>query len=119
MGDEIVGYITKGNGVTIHRKDCKMIDANGERIIDASWNNVGSDRFVCKLRLTIDSTNENLVDIITIATKCDTIISSIDNVGRSHNEDIYEIVCKIRDKETLSRFMIELESLKFVSKVER
>ena len=78
-----------------------------------------TDRFTVKLKVTIDSTNENLVDIITIATRCDALVSSIDNIGRSHNEDIYELICKVKNKELLDKFIIELEGLKFVSKVER
>lgn len=119
MGEDIVGYITKGSGVTIHRKGCPRLEGKEERIIDAKWNYGSEDRFTTKLKITIDSTNENLVDIITAATKWDTLVSSIDNVGRTHNEDIYSITCKVKDKEALYRFMQDLENLKFVSKVER
>lgn len=119
MGDDIVGYITKGSGVTVHKKDCKRLEGVTDRIIDVSWNLETTDRFTSKLRVIIDSTNENLVDIITIATKCDALVSSIDNIGESQNEDIYEIICKVKNKELLNKFIMELENLKFVSRVER
>ena len=119
LGDEIVGYITKGNGVTIHRKDCKMIDANGERIINAEWNDKVMDKFITNIKVYIDPSNEHLVDIISVATKSDVLVTSINNKGNNKVDDIYELVCKVKNKESLDKFMNDLRGLKFVSKVER
>lgn len=119
LGDEIVGYITKGNGVSIHRKDCKMIDINGERIISAEWNDVVSDKYITNVRIYIDSSNDHLVDIISVATKSDVIVSSINNKGNNKDSDIYDLVCKVKNKESLDKFMNDLHGLNFISKVER
>ena len=119
LGDEIVGYITKGNGVSIHRKDCKMIDLNGERIISAEWNDVVSDKYITNVRIYIDSSNDHLVDIISVATKSDVIVSSINNKGSNKDSDIYDLVCKVKNKENLDKFMNDLNGLNFISKVER
>lgn len=119
LGDEIVGYITKGNGVSIHRKDCKMIDINGERIISAEWNDVVSDKYITNVRIFIDSSNDHLVDIISVATKSDVIVSSINNKGSNNDSDIYDLVCKVKNKESLDKFMNDLNGLSFISKVER
>ena len=119
LGDEIVGYITKGNGVSIHRKDCKMIDINGERIISAEWNDVVSDKYITNVRIYIDSSNDHLVDIISVATKSDVIVSSINNKGSNKDSDIHDLVCKVKNKENLDKFMNDLNGLNFISKVER
>lgn len=119
LGDEIVGYITKGNGVSIHRKDCKMIDINSERIISAEWNDVVSDKYITNVRIYIDSSNDHLVDIISVATKSDVIVSSINNKGSNKDSDIYDLVCKVKNKENLDKFMNDLNGLNFISKVER
>ncbi len=118
-GDDIVGYVTKGNGVKIHRRDCKMTQGLSDRLIDVSWSNDLAERFTTIVKVYIDSTNDHLVDIITIATKNDIIVSSINNKGSVKNEDIYEFVCKVKNKEFLERFITEISSLSFISKVER
>ena len=118
-GDDIVGYVTKGNGVKIHRKDCKFIESTSDRLIDVSWNEEGSDRYTVTIKVYIDSSNERLVDIITLATKSDTVISSINNKGHVKNDDVYELVCKVKNKEFLDKFLSELSNCKFISKVER
>lgn len=119
LGDEIVGYITKGNGVTIHRKNCKNIDLENDRIIAAEWNEKVMDKYVTNITVHIDSSNDNLVDIITLATKQDVIVSSINNKGKIKNDEIYELVCKVKNIDVLNKFMIDLASLKFVSSVSR
>ena len=119
LGDEIIGYITKGNGISIHRKDCKVVNKESERIIEAQWNDKIADKYVTTLTVYIDTTNDNLVDLIAAATKTETIISSINNKGRKNNLDIYELVCKVKNKECLDRFINDISSLKFVERVER
>lgn len=118
-GDEIIGYITKGQGVTIHRKNCQNVNLNTERIIDASWNTNVIDKFITTLTISIDSSNDNLINIISLATKSDVSILSINNKATNKNEEIYELICKVKNLETLNKFINELESFEFISKVER
>ncbi len=119
LGDEIVGFITKGNGVLIHRKNCKNVDLNNDRIIDVKWNDSLVDKFVASITVYLDSSNDNLVNILTLATKQDVVVSSINNKGIVKNEEVYELICKVKNIEVLNRFMQELNALNFVSKVER
>ena len=118
-GDEIIGYITKGNGVSVHRKDCKMVDENNERIIDVSWNTNQLDKYMTSIKVYIDSSNDHLIDIISLATKSDINITSINNKGLIKNEEVYELLLKVKNKENLDKFMLDLSNLNFISKVER
>lgn len=118
-GDEIIGYITKGNGVSVHRKDCKMVDESNERIIDVSWNTNQLDKYTTNIKVYIDSSNDHLIDIISLATKSDINIASINNKGLIKNEEVYELLLKVKNKENLDKFMLDLSNLNFISKVER
>ena len=119
LGDDIVGYITKGSGVLIHRRDCKNINLNDERIIDALWNDKVMDKYISHVTVYLNSSNENLANILTLATKYDVNITSINNKGKQGYDEAYDLSIKVKNKETLYRFMIELNSMEFVSKVER
>lgn len=119
LGDEIIGYITKGNGVAIHRKTCKNINLNSERIIDVEWNKNILNKFTATITIYIDASNDNLVNILTLATKQEIVLSSINNKGTIKNDDVYELICKVKDIESLHKFMHELNELDFVNKVER
>ncbi|MCD6364101.1 MAG: bifunctional (p)ppGpp synthetase/guanosine-3',5'-bis(diphosphate) 3'-pyrophosphohydrolase [Synergistetes bacterium] len=51
-GDEIIGYITKGRGITVHRKTCKAIRGlDPSRFINVWWDGVGDETFPVKVRI--------------------------------------------------------------------
>lgn len=57
-GDEIIGYISRGNGITIHRKDCEALkNYEFERLIECSWHQNSSKNFVGAI--TIYATDSN------------------------------------------------------------
>ena len=66
-GDNIIGYITRGRGVTIHRADCINIKNSNEkdRLIEVSWldeTNTGSE-FIAKLTLNANDRNGIIADV--------------------------------------------------------
>ena len=80
---------------------------------------MNDDKYITNIKVYIDPSNEHLVDIISVATKSDVLVTSINNKGNNKVDDIYELVCKVKNKESLDKFMNDLRGLKFVSKVER
>ena len=118
-GEKIVGFITRGHGISIHKFDCPNIDLNSERIVKASWNDNQTEKFVTSLYLYIDGSNDKLVDIITSATKVDVNIVSINYKKSTKDGDFYELICKVKDIDMLNLFMTNLHSLKFINKIER
>jgi GTP pyrophosphokinase len=63
-GDEIVGYISRGRGVAIHRKDCPNVAGLGkERLIDASWDNSGAESFSATLHIISEDKSGLLAQI--------------------------------------------------------
>lgn len=116
-GEEIVGYITKGNGVSIHRKSCYNIDPNNERIVEASWNENVDNKYEVHLNVYIENDNDKLINIITVATKYDVNIDSLNL--KNENDKYYELICRVKNIENLNMFINELEGLKFINKVER
>ncbi len=120
-GDDIIGYITKGQGITVHKKDCINIADVETRLIDVSWNeNRNSDdkQYVSKLTVETNATRSNLLDIVTKATLRNVVVSSINEINRN-GVLFYDLLIKVKNKNDLELFVTELESLPFVAKVGR
>lgn len=117
-GEEIVGYITRGYGVKVHSKNCPNIDLNSERIIEAKWEDNTDNRYTAKLKVFISDLSNILMDIVSIATKHEVAIDSINLINRN-KELFYDISCKVKDINSLHTFIDEIKSIKSVSDVER
>ena len=89
-GDEIVGYVTKGRGVTIHRTDCRNIVNNDEskgRLIEVQWENVAENSaqsFNANIEVFGYNRGKLLTDVIT---KLNTLTPNINNISGKVNED--------------------------------
>ena len=116
-GDNIIGYITKGSGITVHRSSCKNIIDLDERLINVKWNEATVKKFPTDL-LIYTNADDNLLDIIAKATASNLIIDSVSTMSKSDFK-IYDITVLVETKEKLDKFCNELNSLKFVNKVER
>ena len=82
-GEPIVGYITRGYGVKVHSKNCPNVDLNSERIIDAKWEENVDNRYTAKLKVFISDISNILMDIVSLATKHEVIIDSINLINRN------------------------------------
>ena len=116
-GDNIIGYITKGSGITVHRSSCKNIIDLDERLINVKWNEDTVKKFATDL-LVYTNTDDNLLDIIAKATSSNITIDSVNTLTKSDFK-IYDLTILVENKEKLDKFCNELNSLKFVTKVER
>jgi len=116
-GDNIIGYITKGSGITVHRSSCKNIIDLDERLINVKWNESTIKKFATDL-LVYTNTDDNLLDIIAKATSSNIIIDSVNTLTKSDFK-IYDLTILVENKEKLDKFCNELNNLKFVTKVER
>lgn len=103
-GDEIVGYITKGQGISVHKKGCANIPEDEERIIDVSWNMDSSNYYYTNIYVILNLNSNMLANIITEVGKRDSLVKSC-NTKELDNKLVYELNIRVKDK-------IELEKLK-------
>ncbi len=81
-GDEIVGYITKGKGVTVHRKDCPNIAQENKRLIEVFWrDNLGQSTYPVDLKIECFDRNNLLVDVMGVLSANKVGISAISAVS--------------------------------------
>lgn len=116
-GDNIVGYITKGSGITVHRTICKNVTDFDERLITVKWNNELSKKYYTDI-IIYTNTSDNLLDIITKSSLNSITIDSISTINRSEYK-IYSLTILVENLEKLNKFIIDLTNLPFTLNVER
>ena len=117
-GDEIIGYISKNNGITIHRINCPNIDRLEDRMINVSWSENPTSKYLSSILVT---TNKNSKAMLEIMQKASVSNISIDNIKTLSKTDIviYEIDLWVRSLERLNNFIRDLNQLNYVISIER
>ena len=116
-GDKIIGYITKGSGITIHRITCANISDLSERLVKVKWNNKTSKKYFTDI-IVHTNTSDNLLDIIAKASYNSIGIDSISTINKSEYK-IYSITVLVENLDKLNKFITDLNKLPFTLKVER
>ena len=109
-GDEIVGFITKGQGISVHKKGCANVPNNSERVVDVSWNMDASNYYFTNIYVYVASSFDLLVNIITEVGKLGCIVRSC-NTKEFDNKTMYELNIRIKDKEELDNVMKSIRKI--------
>lgn len=108
-GDEIVGYISRGRGVTVHRKDCPNVkNMEPERLIEAKWPESGTNKsFIATMQIKTENISGILASITTIISNLKVPITSASaRVDKSETGTIIisvEIASILQLKEIMSK----------------
>ncbi len=116
-GDDIVGYITKGEGVIVHKKDCPNIQT-AERIIDVAWNMDSDVSYDTNLVIRVLDKKNRLLDIVTKASFRDVYLDGI-STETDGLETVYKVIVKTKNLESLNNFINDIKSFPFVTEVTR
>ena len=120
-GDEIVGYITKGQGVKVHRADCPNVANEKQRLITVEWEE-GLEEKSYDVDLIIYSNDRSylLSDIVTVVSQCKAQMNHVDS---KVNEDRITATTKmtvgVKDAEHLRTLIANLRKINSVNDVER
>ncbi|MBR1470466.1 MAG: bifunctional (p)ppGpp synthetase/guanosine-3',5'-bis(diphosphate) 3'-pyrophosphohydrolase, partial [Lachnospiraceae bacterium] len=125
-GDEIVGYITRGNGVTIHRTDCNnvvlMPELERERLIETEWELAReelADKYSVGLNIYANNRSGLLADVSKAMTDKGIDIQSM-NIKTSKQGTATMIMgFEVSSREELNRIIDKLRSIPDVIQVER
>jgi len=104
-GEHVTGFITRGRGITIHKKNCKhIVNADPERLVEISWEPSKEDVFFAKLRVISVDKKGVLADTSAVMTQ--------------KNANIVQAEVKITtDQKGLAFFTIEIENYKHLQDV--
>lgn len=116
-GDNIIGYITKGSGITVHRSSCKNVSDLEDRIVSVKWNESVNKKYLTDI-IIYTNTDDNLLDIIAKASTNGIVIDSISTINKSEYK-VYNMTVLVENKDKLDKYIIDLNNLGFVKDVER
>ncbi|HEY4613795.1 MAG TPA: ACT domain-containing protein, partial [Bacteroidota bacterium] len=122
-GDDIVGFVTIGEGIKIHRKDCKnvlsMRMALSERVVEVSWPPANGADFIAAINIS-GSDRPGLLSDIThaISSYLDTNIRSV-NVDSKDQMFTGQIIMYVKNTEHLNRILEKIRRVRGVTLSER
>ena len=119
-GDEIVGYITRGRGVTIHRNNCKNLPSlqNEDRFINVEWEVAASTSFIARMRIMTEDRKNILRDITECISNLNMNIKSIDMKSEEGMGSCILII-ETRDTRQLTRLKKQIQKIPNVIDIER
>ena len=118
-GDDVIGYITRGRGVSIHRADCpNVLDLDRERRVDIEWSAEKGDRFFVKLYLRGTDRRGLLSDVAKAITDTGTDITHAD-MEAVQGGMVGEFAVEVGDLSHLKKVMQAIKRVKGVVSVER
>ena len=124
-GDEIVGFVTRGRGITIHRTDCVNImnlpESERERLIEAEWEAGESDGQLYTVEINIYANNRTglLVDISRIFTERKIDLSAMNVRTSKQGTATIDMAFDVNSKEELNTLIEKIRQVESVLDIER
>jgi GTP pyrophosphokinase len=119
-GDEVIGFISQGLGVTVHAADCpKILETDPERRIEVSWNRQKGTTRPVKIRVHSLNQKGVLAAITKVIAKCESNILRASIYTTDEGRGILSFEVDVLDVQHLNRVMEGIQKVKGVLQVER
>ena len=125
-GDEIVGFVTRGRGITIHRTDCinilNMSEADRTRLIEAEWqqtDNRVSEKYMAELQIYANNRTGLLVDLSKIFTERKIDMKNINCRTSKQDKATISVSFEVGSKDELASLVEKIRQVESVLDVER
>ena len=117
-GDKIIGYITKGNGINVHRAICPNVADLDERVIDVDWNSIKDKKYSAEIMVSALNEKDILLNIISKTSNNNISILSV-NTLKQNKCYMFDLIVSVNNLESLNKFILDIETIKDINKVER
>ena len=119
IGDEIVGYISRGKGVTIHRCECANLKyLEKERIVPASFEEKAVKEFFASIKLVTDNIGDVMLKVTKLISDEKLVLRALNTTAQG-DEIKFEIVVGVRGKEDIDKLISNLKTKKWTRSVFR
>lgn len=117
-GDDIIGYITKGNGITVHRSHCHNLEMLESRTLEVHWNTNVNKRYLTNLLIYSNSQENHMLELIQTISNMNVSVDGIKTISKT-NAFIYEASVYVTGLEQLNKLFSMLEKQPYVEHTER
>ena len=120
-GDSIIGYISKGQGVKVHRADCPNIVNEKKRLIPVQWEeDLDEKQYEVNLIIHSDDRNYLLSDIVTTLQQCNVYLKHVDSAVDDGNlEATTKLTVSVKNAAHLQNLISNLKKVRSVNEVIR
>lgn len=119
-GEDVLGFITLGRGVTIHKRDCRhILDADSRRIVDVQWEPTEKDVYLSRLKVTSVDKKGILADISSIMSQRDANIIQAEVKTTMDKKGVSFFTIEVTDYKQLEGIISAIKKIKEVLIVER
>lgn len=122
-GDDIVGYITKGRGVSVHRTDCVNItnlnEIDAQRFIEVRWAAEQTSNYISDLQIIANDRNGLMVDVMNTVSAAKSSIKAVNSRVTKDNLAVINITAVVASQEQIQKLMKSLRSIESVTSVTR
>ncbi len=119
-GDEIVGFVSHGQGITVHRRDCPNLSyVELERLIKTEWNVEENKETSANIRIICSKSPSVFTDISTQMLKNDILISSFNIIKTEDNKQIVHISIQIKNHQQLKEVLNKIKNIPDVFDIHR
>lgn len=121
-GDEIIGYITRGRGVSVHRSDCINISADREeeeRLIDVKWRTTNDVAYKADITLMANDRTSLLLDVTNCITEVKIPIKAVNARTTKEQITVITLTLEITNTEQLEKIIKRLRKIDSVFDVTR
>ncbi len=121
-GDEIIGYITKGRGVSVHRKDCINVNdlfTEENRIIDVKWYEEAKENYNVNIQVLANDRDGLLIDILNEINKTNSKLMGVNSKTTKERIAIIDINIEVENIEELNKVIRAIKKVDSVYEVRR
>lgn len=120
-GDEIIGFVTRGYGVSIHRKDCTNIAnfLDSDRCLEAEWDAAASEKFLANVTIRAVDRTGILSEITAMAKEANVGIQSLSAKSNTISDIFIYLTFEVVGKDELDRMIQKLRTINGVLDVYR
>lgn len=122
IGDSIIGFITRGRGITVHRENCpnaEALTADPDRVIQVQWDTAKTHIQPVGIKVLSGTRPGLLTEISGAISRSDTNILNASAHTHEDNKATHQFLVEVRDIKQLNRLMKSIMQIKDVLKVER